>query len=379
MSRILRAGAQLPLPGARLALLVDARAHDRGPELASQAQEGVQAGAGFVALLEVDRVEDGPASDPLQRGAHDRPLGGVDHEGHARLRAQPRRHLGHVGHAVGARVVDAHVDQVRALLDLVARHGHAGVPVAGEHGLAEGLGPVGVGALTHHQERGVLLEGHRRVDGGRRSLVHRGAHGRHRAGAALDHRGQVVRRGAAAPADGGHAELGDEAVQVIGQALGREVVVHLAVDHRREARIRDAGDGDAAGPRQMAQGLAHLHRSGGAVEADHVDLHGIEHGQGGADFGAGQHAAGQLNGHLRLQRHDPPQRRHGPAGAVDGGFDRQQVELRLDEEEVDAALEQPERLLLVGVAEVGVRDLAERRELGPGPHGAGHPARPLRP
>jgi len=88
----------------------------------------------------------------------------------------------------------------------------------------------------------------------------------------------VVRRGAAAPADGGHAELGDEAVQVIGQALGREVVVHLAVDHRREARIRDAGNGDAAGPRKVAQRLAHLDRAGGAVEADDVDLHRIEHG-----------------------------------------------------------------------------------------------------
>ena len=37
---------------------------------------------------------------------------------------------------------------------------------------------------------------------------------------------------------------------------------------------------------------------------------------------------------------------------------------RLDEEEVDAALEQAVRLLLVGVAQVGEADLAERRELG---------------
>ena len=68
----------------------------------------------------------------------------------------------------------------------------------------------------------------------------------------------------------------------------------------------------------------------------------------------GQHPAGQLDRHLRLQRHDAVERRHGPAGAVDGGLDRQHVELRLDEQQVDAALEQPERLLLVGVAEVGV-------------------------
>ena len=123
-----------------------------------------------------------------------------------------------------------------------------------------------------------------------------------RAGAALDHGGQVGRRRAAAPADGGHAELGDEAVQVLGQALGRQVVVHLAVDDRREAGVGDAGDRDAAGPREVAQRLAHLDRAGGAVEADDVDLHGVEHGQRGADLGAGQHAAGQLDRHLRLQR-----------------------------------------------------------------------------
>ena len=89
--------------------------------------------------------------------------------------------------------------------------------------------------------------------------------------------------------------------------------------------------GDAAGRRQVAQGLAHLDRAGGAVEADHVDLHGVEDGEGGADLGAGEHAAGQLDGHLGLQRHAAAERDHGPAGAVDGGLDRQQVEYGLDE------------------------------------------------
>ena len=193
----------------------------------------------------------------------------------------------------------------------------------------------------------------------------------------VDDGGQVLGRGPAAPADDGHAELGHEAVQVLGQLVGCEVVVHVAVDHRREARIRDAGDRDAAGPRKVAQRLAHLDRAGGAVEADHVDLHGIEHGQRGADLGAGQHAPGQLDGHLALQRHVAVEGDHGAPGAVDRGLDRQHVELRLDQQQVDAALEQPERLLLVGVTELGVRDVPERGELRAGAHGAGHPARPL--
>ena len=377
MSRMLRGGAHLPLRRAGLALLVDAGADDGGPELAGEAQERVEPGAGLVALLEVDRVEDGAPADPLQCGARHGTLGGVDHDRHARLGAEPARHLGHVGHTVGAGVVDADVNEVRALLDLVARHADAGVPVGIEHGLAEGLGSVGVGALAHGEIRGVLRERDRGVDRGGGGLVHRCAHRRDGVGAARHDGGQVLGRGPAAPADDGHAELGDEAVQVLGQAVGREVVVHVAVDDRREARIRDAGDGDAAGPRKVAQRLAHLHRAGGAVEADHVDLHGVEHGQCGADLGAGQHAAGQLDRHLRLQGDEAVERHHGAPGTVHGGLDRQHVELRLDEQEVDPALEQPQRLLLVGVAELGVRNVAERGELGPGSHGTGHPARPL--
>ena len=198
------------------------------------------------------------------------------------------------------------------------------------------------------------------------------------AGAALDDRGQVGRRRPAAPADGGHPEFGHEPVQVLGQVVGREVVVHLAVDHRREARIGDAGDGDAAGRREVAQRLAHLDRSGGAVEADHVDLHGVEHGERGADLGAGQHAAGELDRDLGLERHLPAERHHGAPRAVDGGLHGEQVELGLDQQEVDAALEEAEGLLLVGIAELGVGDVPQRGELGARAHGAGDPARALR-
>ena len=371
-------GPQLPLRRAGLALLVNAGADHGGAELAGEAQERVEPGARTVALLEVDRVEDGPAAEPLQRGAHHRPLGGVDHERHARLRAEPAGDFGHVGHPVGAGVVDADVNEVGAFLDLVPRHADAGVPVTVEHRLAEGLGAVGVGPLADGQVRRVLRERDRAVDGGGGGLVDGVAGGRCGAGAACHHGGQVLGCGPAAPADDGHPELGHEAVQVLGQIVGREVVVHQAVDHRREARIRDAGDRDAAGPRKMAQRLAHLHRPGGAVEADHVDLHGVEHGERGGDLGPGQHAPGELNGDLALQRHVAVQRDHGAPGAVDRGLDRQHVELRLNEQQVGAALQQPECLLLVGVTELGVGNVPERGELGAGPHGAGHPAWPLR-
>ncbi len=59
-------GAQLPLGRAGLAFGVDAGAHHGGAVLPGQGEEPVEPGAGIVALLEVDRVEDGPAADPLR-------------------------------------------------------------------------------------------------------------------------------------------------------------------------------------------------------------------------------------------------------------------------------------------------------------------------
>ncbi len=162
--------AGLPLRGAGLALLVDAGHDDPGAELRGQGEEAVEARALGVALFEVHRVEQRLAAEPGQRRARDRRLGRVDHDRHRRLRGQAAHQLVHVGDAVGAGVVDADVQDVRALFDLVAADGHAGVPVAREHGVAELLGPVGVGALADQQDRGVLAVRGRRVDRRRRRL-----------------------------------------------------------------------------------------------------------------------------------------------------------------------------------------------------------------
>ena len=100
--------------------------------------------------------------------------------------------------------------------------------------------------------------------------------------------------------------------------------------------------------------------------------------EGGADLGAGQHGAGQLDGHLALDGQAAAGRSHGPPGAVDGRLGLEEVEDRLDDDQVDAALDQGVGLLLVGVAEVGVGDLAERGELGARADAAGHPPGPVR-
>ena len=207
--------------------------------------------------------------------------------------------------------------------------------------------------------------------------MHRGARGGRGAGAALDHGGQVGRGRAAAPADGGDAELGDEAVQVLRQVVGREVVVHVAVDNRREARIGDAGDGTrlaaerwrsasliSTGPVAQLRPATSTCIESSTVRAAPISVPGSMRPVSSIVTCA-------CSGTCR------PERDHGAPGAVDGGLDREQVELRLDQQEVDAAFEEAERLLLVGVAELGVGDVPEGGELGARAHGARHPARAL--
>ncbi len=148
--------------------------------------------------------------------------------------------------------------------------------------------------------------------------------------------------------------------------VARQVVVHLPVDHRREAGVGQDRDGQPAVLGEVTEVLAHLRRSGGAVDAEHVGPHGVECGQGGTDLGAQQHPAGELDRHLHLEGHVTALGGHGGAGAEHGRLGRQQVELGLDEQEVDAAAEQAAALDLEPVAQVGEGDLAERRRLRPG-------------
>ena len=367
-------GAHLPVGRACLTLLVDAGAHDGRAVLPGQSQERVEARALTVPVLQVDGVEDAPAAEPVEGGAHDRTLGRVDHQGDAGLRGEAARHLRHVGHPVGTGVVDAHVDDVGPLLDLVLRHGHAGVPVRAQHGLPEALRAVGVGALTDHQEARVLVERDLAVDGGGGRLEHRLAIGRSEACAALDHGLEVGRRRPAAPSDDGDPETGDELVVVVGELVRGEVVVHGAFHHRGQARVGDTRDRDPARRREVPEGLAHLGGARGAVEPDHVHPHGVERGEGGLDLGARQHPAGELDRHLQLEGHAPAEACHRPTGAPDGRLGLQQVVDGLDEQEIDAAGDQAVRLLLVGVPEIGERDLPEGGELGARPHAPRHPA-----
>ena len=167
----------LVLGGAGLALLVDGQRDQRGAVLLRELGDLREAGLGAVAVLVVDRVDDRAAAELLQAGLEHVDLGGVEHDRQGGGGGEAAGELLHVGDAVAADVVDAQVEHVRALADLLAGHLHAVVPAALQHGLAELLGAVGVGALADGQVGGVLAERHRLVERGGAGLGARRALG----------------------------------------------------------------------------------------------------------------------------------------------------------------------------------------------------------
>ncbi|CAM5610994.1 hypothetical protein KAURM247S_00180 [Kitasatospora aureofaciens] len=357
-----------------LALLVDGQRDQAGAVLAGQRRDPAEARVGGVAVLVVDRVEHRAAAERLQAGLQHRRFGGVQHDRQGGGGGQPAGDLLHVGDAVAADVVHAQVQQVRAVPDLVPGDLHAGLPVAGQHRLAELLRAVGVGALADRQVRGVLAERHRLVERGGRGLRLGVAPGDRAALDLLHHLAQVLGRGAAAAADQREPVLAGEHVVRLGQFGRGERVVGTVLAEHRQARVRHAGQADPRVLGQVAQVLAHLGRAGGAVEADEVDAERLQRGERGADLGAEQHGAGGLHRHLHQHREVQPGLGQGALGTQDRGLGLQQVLAGLHQQRVGATGDQAGRVLLEAVAQRLVRGVAEGRQLGAGADRAEHPA-----
>ena len=176
---------------------------------------------------------------------------------------------------------------------------------------------------------------------------------RHRVRAeALDDRAEVLRRRTAAATDDVDAELADEPLVRVGEPVRREVVVRVTVHDRRQPGVRQAREERARVLLQVLEVLGHLGRAGGAVQAEHVGLHRLERGDGGADLRADEHASGGLHRHLDHQRDGAAGVAHRPAAGDDRRLGLEQVVDGLDEQHVRAALEQAGGLELVVVAEL---------------------------
>ena len=353
----------LPLDVPRWPPLVDQQADDGGAVVTGQRHHAVEPAARQLAVLEVGRVEDGAAADVLEPGLQHRRLGGVEHERDAGLRGEPLGDLVHVDGAVAADVVDADVEHVGALTDLLVGHLRARVPVALEHRVAERLGPVGVRALADDQEREVLLDRDRAVDRRDARLGSGCAAGRPQVAHRVDDVAEVLGRGATAAADDGHAVLADMLGMELGQLLRRQVVVRPPVDDARQAGVRQHADRQRRVLAEVAEVLLHLRRSRGAVDPEDVGAHRRDGHQCGADLAPDEHPPVVSIVTCTCIGTDRPSACVARTAGDHRRLDLQQVHARLDDEEVDAAFQQAAGLLGVGVAQVGEADVPEARQL----------------
>jgi len=344
-------------------------------------EEVAHFGEFFFAVFEVDGIDDALAGGELEAGLDDIELGGVDHEGGGDVFDEAGDDSVHVGDAVAADVIDADIDDVGTFFDLLAAHGGEGVDVAGEHGFLEFFGAVGVGAFADDEEREVLPGRDGGVEGGSH-----GGGGSVGAGEGFAWFGleifngfgdelDVGGGGAAAAADDVNAEGGDEIDVGLGKFFSAEGEVGVAVMQHGEAGV--GLDGEIARG-LLAEGLdmlAHEFGTGGAVHAEDVDGEGFEGDDGGGHFGAEEHGAGGFHGDLNHEGEAFAFFAHGVERGGGGDFGDVEIELGLDEDGVDAAIDEAADLFRVGEKEGVVIDVAEGDGFGAGADGAGDEAR----
>ena len=185
----------------------------------------------------------------------------------------------------------------------------------------------------------------------------------------------MLRRRAAAAAHQGQAVVAHEALVGVAQLLGRQRIVGAVLAEHREPRVGHAGDRHARVLREVAQVLAHLGGTRGAVEADHVDAQRLQRRERRADLRAQQHGPGRLDRHRADQRQVVGAGRLlRAAGADDRGLRLKEVLGGLHQQGVGAAGDHSLGVLLVGVAQRGVRGVAQRRQFRARAHRAQHPA-----
>ena len=117
--------------------------------------------------------------------------------------------------------------------------------------------------------------------------------------------------------------------------------IHRFADARveRQAGVRDHRERKRRVLGQIAHRLAHVLRARRAVEPDDVDAERLERRHRAGDVGAEQHAAADVERDLRLHRNAAAELREEPLEAGDGRLHLEDVLRRLDEQDVDAALD----------------------------------------
>ena len=329
-------GAALEAVG--LPLLVEGHHHHRGAVLAAKARLAQEL---RLALLHRYRVDDRLALHALEAGLDHAPFRAVDHERHARdvgLGSGEAQEGGHRFFRVEHRFVHVDVDHLRAVLDLLARDAERPRIVAGEDQTRECPRARDVGAFADVDEQRLVSDVERLEAREAQRARARGNRPRGDAADGVGHRADMLRRGAAAAADDVEPAASRPFADMCRHRLGRVVVLaegvrQSGVRMARDARLGDRGQLFDIGPQLLG--------AEGAIEA-HGDRLGVPHRVverlgGLAGKGAPRGVGDRSGDHYRDAQ----------AVALESLLDRdqgrlgvQRVEHRLDEEQVDATLEQ---------------------------------------
>jgi hypothetical protein len=148
----------------------------------------------------------------------------------------------HVAHAFATDEIDANVEEMRSIAQFIAPHAYQAVPVILLEKPFELPAAVGVGALGDNEVAVVLPE----VDGSHQAAYLRLGTGMPRCprgiSGNLDDCLQMLRRGAAAPADDVHAELADEPAHAAGVIVRLHRKMRFPVHKYRQAGVGERAD-----------------------------------------------------------------------------------------------------------------------------------------
>ena len=195
-------------------VFVDAADDDRPAVVAKQGHDLLEP---FLAILEIDRVHDRLALAMPERRLDHASVCGVDHERHLHLAGDVRHEPVHVGGLVPIGIGQAHVEDLRPVLDLPAPDLGGLLELVGDDQLLEPPRADHVRALTH--EQGAVVVGRKEdLDPADRLRLLRRRDARRPSAHQRLQRADVRRRRAAAAADEVHPALVDEARHLEGQA-----------------------------------------------------------------------------------------------------------------------------------------------------------------
>ena len=131
--------SQLPFDVPSLSLFVNEEANDCGAVFGGQLHDAIESTPFRFAVFEVGRVEDRATTQPCKACFHDLWFGGIENEGNAGLRRKQFCKFIHVVGAISADIIDADIEYVCALADLVLRHLHTRVEISIEQSFTEFL------------------------------------------------------------------------------------------------------------------------------------------------------------------------------------------------------------------------------------------------